>query len=104
MNVNFEPDLNVLCRGQTSSRWCGAKIPTLARPTHEGCKAGRGPAEKGASPACGGRDLLGTIIGYRHCPSRGSTFKYKRAESINMVRPISVGRGYLDLHVLNHQE
>ncbi|GBN63957.1 hypothetical protein AVEN_7703-1 [Araneus ventricosus] len=24
--------------------WCGAKIPTLARPTQEGCKAGRGPA------------------------------------------------------------
>ncbi|GBO14118.1 hypothetical protein AVEN_250765-1 [Araneus ventricosus] len=32
--------------GQTSSRWCGAKIPTLARPTQEGCKAGRGPVGK----------------------------------------------------------
>ncbi|GBL76779.1 hypothetical protein AVEN_53449-1 [Araneus ventricosus] len=28
-------------RGQTSTRWCGAKIPTMARPTHEECKAGR---------------------------------------------------------------
>ncbi|GBN94333.1 hypothetical protein AVEN_47724-1 [Araneus ventricosus] len=27
-------------RDQASSRWCGAKIPTLARPTQEGCKAG----------------------------------------------------------------
>ncbi|GBM37658.1 hypothetical protein AVEN_132100-1 [Araneus ventricosus] len=30
--------------GQTSSLLCGAKLPTLARPTQEGCKAGRGPA------------------------------------------------------------
>ncbi|GBM11712.1 hypothetical protein AVEN_75661-1 [Araneus ventricosus] len=29
---------------QTSSRWCGAKMPILARPTQEGCKAGRGAA------------------------------------------------------------
>ncbi|GBM53015.1 hypothetical protein AVEN_265972-1 [Araneus ventricosus] len=29
---------------QTSSRWCGAKIPTLARPTQEWFKASRGPA------------------------------------------------------------
>ncbi|GBM39735.1 hypothetical protein AVEN_68583-1 [Araneus ventricosus] len=30
--------------GQTSSRWCGVKIPTLARPTQGGCNAARGPA------------------------------------------------------------
>ncbi|GBN84138.1 hypothetical protein AVEN_206252-1 [Araneus ventricosus] len=30
--------------GRTSSRWRGAKIPTLARPTQEGCKAGAEPA------------------------------------------------------------
>ncbi|GBN35132.1 hypothetical protein AVEN_133859-1 [Araneus ventricosus] len=39
--------------------WC-KKIPTLARPTQKGCKAGRGPAGR-TPPACGGRDLLGTI-------------------------------------------
>ncbi|GBM69849.1 Sulfotransferase 1C2A [Araneus ventricosus] len=43
-----------------SSRWCGVKIPTLARPTQKGCKAGRGPVGR-PPPACGGRDLLGTI-------------------------------------------
>ncbi|GBO44528.1 hypothetical protein AVEN_158608-1 [Araneus ventricosus] len=45
--------------GQTFFRWCGAKIPTLARPTQEGCKAGR--EWRPCSPACGGRDLLGAI-------------------------------------------
>ncbi|GBO09907.1 hypothetical protein AVEN_104445-1 [Araneus ventricosus] len=44
--------------GQTPSRWCGAKIPTLARPTQKGCKVGRGPAGR-APPACRGQDLLG---------------------------------------------
>ncbi|GBM89908.1 hypothetical protein AVEN_84294-1 [Araneus ventricosus] len=39
--------------GQTFSLWCGAKIPTLARPTQKGCKAGRGPAGR-APPECGG--------------------------------------------------
>ncbi|GBN11349.1 hypothetical protein AVEN_159131-1 [Araneus ventricosus] len=34
------------------------KIPTLARPTQKGCKAGRGPVGR-PPPACGGRDLLG---------------------------------------------
>ncbi|GBN80515.1 hypothetical protein AVEN_126188-1 [Araneus ventricosus] len=34
----------------TSSRWCGVKIPTLARPTQEGCKAGRGPARREPLP------------------------------------------------------
>ncbi|GBM60489.1 hypothetical protein AVEN_212041-1 [Araneus ventricosus] len=38
----------------------GVKIPTLARPTQKGCKAGRGPVGR-PPPACGGRDLLGTI-------------------------------------------
>ncbi|GBM79696.1 hypothetical protein AVEN_71222-1 [Araneus ventricosus] len=38
------PARQIICGGQTSSRWCGVKIPTLARPTQEGCKAGRGPA------------------------------------------------------------
>ncbi|GBL53979.1 hypothetical protein AVEN_126041-1, partial [Araneus ventricosus] len=46
--------------GQRSSHLCGAKIPTLARPTQKGCKAGRGPVGR-PPPACGGRDLLGTI-------------------------------------------
>ncbi|GBO01845.1 hypothetical protein AVEN_156989-1 [Araneus ventricosus] len=46
--------------GQTPSRRSGAKIPTLARPTQKGCKAGRGPVGR-PPPACGGRDLLGTI-------------------------------------------
>ncbi|GBM73205.1 hypothetical protein AVEN_228984-1 [Araneus ventricosus] len=32
----------------TSSRCYGAKIPTLARPTQKGCKAGRGPLCYGA--------------------------------------------------------
>ncbi|GBL92883.1 hypothetical protein AVEN_25530-1 [Araneus ventricosus] len=50
----------IIRSGQTSSRWCGAKIPTLARPTQKGCKAGRGPVGR-PPPACGGRDLLGTI-------------------------------------------
>ncbi|GBL74261.1 hypothetical protein AVEN_235261-1 [Araneus ventricosus] len=36
------------------------KIPTLARPTQKVCKAGRGPVGR-PPPACGGRDLLGTI-------------------------------------------
>ncbi|GBN47875.1 hypothetical protein AVEN_29823-1 [Araneus ventricosus] len=36
------------------------KIPTLARPAQKGCKAGRGPVGR-PLPACGGRDLLGTI-------------------------------------------
>ncbi|GBN39536.1 hypothetical protein AVEN_172857-1 [Araneus ventricosus] len=31
---------------QTFSRWCGAKIPTLALPTQEECKNGRGPARR----------------------------------------------------------
>ncbi|GBM89192.1 hypothetical protein AVEN_145498-1 [Araneus ventricosus] len=31
-------------RSQMSSRRCGAKVPTLARRTQKGCKAGRGPA------------------------------------------------------------
>ncbi|GBM07459.1 hypothetical protein AVEN_5263-1 [Araneus ventricosus] len=50
----------VIRSGQTSSRWCGVKIPALARPTQKGCKAGRGP-ERRPPPACGGRYLLGTI-------------------------------------------
>ncbi|GBN04295.1 hypothetical protein AVEN_47425-1 [Araneus ventricosus] len=29
---------------QTSSDWCDTKIPTLALPTQEECKAARGPA------------------------------------------------------------
>ncbi|GBN60103.1 hypothetical protein AVEN_156233-1, partial [Araneus ventricosus] len=36
------------------------KIPTLARPTQKGCKAGRGPVGR-PPPVCGGWDLLGTI-------------------------------------------
>ncbi|GBM24946.1 hypothetical protein AVEN_201035-1, partial [Araneus ventricosus] len=50
----------IIPSGQTSSHWCGVKIPTLARPTQKGCKAGRGPVGR-PPPACGGRDLLGTI-------------------------------------------
>ncbi|GBM43809.1 hypothetical protein AVEN_225700-1 [Araneus ventricosus] len=46
----------------------------------------RASGERAAPPACGGRDLLTTIKLYRHCPNRGSTFKYMDAGSINMVR------------------
>ncbi|GBO12492.1 hypothetical protein AVEN_201493-1 [Araneus ventricosus] len=52
----------------------------------------RTSGQRAAPPACGGLDLLGAIKWYRHCPNRDSTFKYKRAGSINMIRPISVGR------------
>ncbi|GBM58119.1 hypothetical protein AVEN_164299-1 [Araneus ventricosus] len=39
------PYMKACCTlNQTSSCWYGAKIPTLARPTQKGCKAGRGPA------------------------------------------------------------
>ncbi|GBO29918.1 hypothetical protein AVEN_274532-1 [Araneus ventricosus] len=42
-------------REVTSSPWYGVKIPTLARPTQKGCKAGRGPVGR-PPPVCGGRD------------------------------------------------
>ncbi|GBN69761.1 hypothetical protein AVEN_206969-1 [Araneus ventricosus] len=59
--TGMEPVARYIIRsGQTSSRWCGVKIPTLARPTQKGCKAGRGPVGR-PPPAYGGRDLLGTI-------------------------------------------
>ncbi|GBN14704.1 hypothetical protein AVEN_157083-1 [Araneus ventricosus] len=48
--------------GQTPSRWYGARLPTLARATQEGRKAGGGPAsEESPHQHVGGRDLLGRI-------------------------------------------
>ncbi|GBN80065.1 hypothetical protein AVEN_240036-1, partial [Araneus ventricosus] len=39
-----QPERRWCCDTQPERRWCDVKIPTLTRPTQEGCKAGRGPA------------------------------------------------------------
>ncbi|GBM08260.1 hypothetical protein AVEN_82941-1 [Araneus ventricosus] len=59
--------LNLLNKSQTSSHWCGAKIPTLARPTQEGCKAGRGPCTLNL-PTRVKRPPADVVQKYPHCP------------------------------------
>ncbi|GBN60223.1 hypothetical protein AVEN_25968-1 [Araneus ventricosus] len=57
----------------------GVKIPTLARPTQKGCKAGRGPVGR-PPPACGGRDLLGTIKKMIQAfPEQGQSFQIQES-------------------------
>ncbi|GBM88199.1 hypothetical protein AVEN_145367-1 [Araneus ventricosus] len=77
---------------QMSSRWCGTKIPTLARLPKKGVRSGEDQRGENSPTSIWRTGFIMYNKMIQALPEQGSTFKYKRAGSINMVRPTSVRR------------